>query len=625
MKPLSSQYFEVLRKDFPTKDACLTELINLEAILSLPKGTEHFMSDLHGEYDAFRHILNNCSGVIKEKIDAIFTSWYEEERLELATLVYYPKEKMESLKKEKVLDNTWYHNTLINLVQLASFVSSKYTRSKVKKAINPKYQYIIDELLHTKDNTESNIKQYFENIITSIIRNKASEDYIIELARIIKVLSVDHLHVAGDIYDRGAYPDKIVDLLQTHHSLDFQWGNHDILWFGAARGIPACVLTVLYNNLKYNNYELFENSYGISLRRLMNYSEAIYSSCDNVIRPILKTLLILLLKVEGQIIMRNPSFNLNDRLVLNNIDLDKGVYRFNGKEYELKDKYILNINKNDPYQINDLEQNIIDTLCADFMNSIRLQNHISFLIDNGSVYKTFNNNLIFHGCIPINPDKTFKEVDILGEKFKGREYLKRVDYLIRHIYYEDFTQKESDFMYYLWSGFDSTFTGRVYKTFELLFLSDKEVQKEPRNEYYNLRDDEEVCDMILKEFKLNPKTSHIINGHLPVKTIKGESPILANGKLIIIDGGFCKAYHKTTGIAGYTLIYNSHGLRIKAHNEFTSLDEVIKNNDDIISSSTIIETSKHRLLVRDTDNGKIIEGFVNGLTSLLEYYNKRTF
>ena len=323
--------------------------------------------------------------------------------------------------------------------------------------------------------------------------------------------------------------------------------------------------------------------------------------------------------------MRNPSFNLNDRLVLNNIDLDKGIYRFNGKEYELKDKYILNINKNNPYQINDLEQNIIDTLCVDFMNSIRLQNHISFLIDNGSVYKTFNNNLIFHGCIPINPDKTFKEVDILGEKFKGREYLKRVDYLIRHIYYEDFTQKESDFMYYLWSGFDSTFTGRVYKTFELLFLSDKEVQKEPRNEYYNLRDDEEVCDMILKEFKLNPKTSHIINGHLPVKTIKGESPILANGKLIIIDGGFCKAYHKTTGIAGYTLIYNSHGLRIKAHNEFTSLDEVIKNNDDIISSSTIIETSKRRLLVRDTDNGKIIEGFVNGLTSLLEYYNKRTF
>lgn len=622
MQNLEDKYFSLLKKEFNSLESCRTELINLSAILNLPKGTEHFISDIHGEYDAFLHILNNCSGVIKEKIDSLFVEKTEEERREFATLIYYPNEKLNYLKERGIVNEDWYFDALVDLVRITSLISSKYTRSKVKKALSKNYSYIIDELLHTKDNSESNIKQYFSNILKIIIKTNGADGFICEFARLIKVLAVDHLHIAGDIFDRGPNPDKICDLLYNHHSLDIEWGNHDLLWLGASCGIPTCVFTVLYNNLKYGNFRLLENGYGISLRKLLNYADALYLNEKNVVDPLVKTIAIMLFKLEGEVIKRNKEFNLNSRLVLNNLNLDRGIYTSDGKEYELKDKVINNINPKNPYLISDIERDIINDLCNDFKNSIRLKKHINFLLDNGMVYKVMNGNLIYHGCVPFTLDKEFKEVYVVNKYYKGKELFDKIDQIIRKVCLKEHTKKEEDFMYYLWAGFDSPFTGRVYKTFELLFTSDKELQHEPRNPYYDLRNDEDVLDKILTEFDLKTKHGHIINGHLPVKAKNGENPLKCKGKLIIIDGGFCKAYHQKTGIAGYTLIYNSHGMRIKAHQEFSSIEEVVKNDTDIISDSKIFDTAKRRILVKDTDNGKKISDQVEDLTRLLKYYQK---
>lgn len=622
MQNLEDKYFSLLKKEFNSLESCRTELINLSAILNLPKGTEHFISDIHGEYDAFLHILNNCSGVIKEKIDSLFVEKTEEERREFATLIYYPNEKLNYLKECEIINEDWYFDTLVDLVRITSLISSKYTRSKVKKALSKNYSYIIDELLHTKDNSESNIKQYFSNILKIIIKTNGADGFICEFARLIKVLAVDHLHIAGDIFDRGPNPDKICDLLYNHHSLDIEWGNHDLLWLGASCGIPTCVFTVLYNNLKYGNFRLLENGYGISLRKLLNYADALYLNEKNIVDPLVKTIAIMLFKLEGEVIKRNKEFDLNSRLVLNNLNLDRGIYTSNGKEYELKDKVINNINPKNPYLISDIERDIINDLCNDFKNSIRLKKHVNFLLDNGMVYKVMNGNLIYHGCVPFTLDKEFKEVYVVNKYYKGKELFDKIDQIIRKVCLKEHTKKEEDFMYYLWAGFDSPFTGRVYKTFELLFTSDKELQHEPRNTYYDLRNDEDVLDKILTEFDLKTKHGHIINGHLPVKAKNGENPLKCKGKLIIIDGGFCKAYHQKTGIAGYTLIYNSHGMRIKAHQEFSSIEEVVKNDTDIISNSKIFDTAKRRILVKDTDNGKKISDQVEDLTRLLKYYQK---
>lgn len=615
------KYFDLLKKIYKTKEEVGTEIINLKDILALPKGTEHFMSDLHGEYEAFRHILNNCSGVIREKVDIIFPYMSEEDKKNFCTLIYYPEEKLSLLDNEGILTKEWYLDTLKKLIILTSYISSKYTRAKVKKAIKPQFSYIIDELIHTKDNQETNIQDYFSNILNAIIDIDCPNSFIKEFARLIKTLAVDHLHVAGDIYDRGPRPDKIVDLLMEHHSIDIEWGNHDILWFGAAAGIPVCVFTVLYNNLKYDNIQVLENSYGISLRKLINYANALYIDSNNNINPVIKTILLLLLKLEGKVIKENPSFGLNERLVLDKINYEKGLYIVDGNSYELKDKNLKNINPNNPYEISSVEQEIIDDLCYDFTHSVRLHTHLKFLLDKGSVYKCYNGNLIYHGCIPLDQNGNFKEVDVLGEKLSGKKLLDKIDLLIRHVMLKKATKQERDYMYYLWGGFDSPFTGRIYKTFELQFITEKKLQSEPRNPYYEYRNSEEKCLSILKEFDL-PSTGHIINGHLPVKAKNGENPIMANGRLIIIDGGFCKAYHAKTGIAGYTLIANSHGLRIKAHSDFSSIEEVLKNNSDIISASTIIETSKNRIHVRDTYKGLEINENVSILTKLLEEYRK---
>ncbi len=614
-----NKFIELIKKDYPTKEALQTEIINLEAILALPKGTEHFMSDIHGEYEAFKHMVNNCSGVIREKIDLIFPDMPESAKDNFCSLIYYPEEKLKLLKSQNRVNNEWYLQTITNLVNLTSFISSKYTKSKVKKAINPHFRYIIDELLHSKDNVETNIKKYYDNILHAILDVGAADSIVLELTRLIKNLAVDYLHLAGDIYDRGADPDKIVDLLMTHHAVDIEWGNHDVLWIGAACGIPVCVFTALYNNLKYSNLHLIENSYGISIRKLINYTNSLYGNRKNL-TDIVKTTLILLLKLEGNIIKRNPEFGLNERLVLNNIDFEKKVYVLNGKEYDLKDANIKGINPLDPYEITPEEQKLINRLCEDFKTSIRLQSHIKFIIDKGCVYKKFNGNLIYHGCIPVTEGGKFKKVDMLGQKLSGKAYFDAIDELIRKNYYGQPSEKERDYMYYLWGGYDSPFTGRIYKTFEIYFLKDKSLKAEPRNPYYEFRNSVEVCDMIMKEFGVDPAHGHIINGHLPVKVKNGEKPIMADGKLIIIDGGFCKAYHEKTGIAGYTLIANSHGLRMKAHSEFSSKEEVVTENKDIISDSTIIETSETRIHVRDTDNGKNIEETVKVLKMALNTY-----
>ena len=605
-----NRYLDLLKKKYPNLESCRTELINLEAILSLPKGTEHFLSDLHGEYGAFQHILNNCSGVIREKVDSLFTELTEDEKKDFCTLIYYPKDKLVINKSLGIVNNEWYLSTLIKLINLTSYISSKYTRSKVKKSISEGYRYIIDELLHTKDNAESNIRDYFSNILNAIIDAGGADDFILEFASVIKRLAVDHLHVVGDIYDRGPEPDYIIDILKNHHSLDIQWGNHDVLWIGAHAGIPVCVFTVLYNNLKYGNIRLLENSYGISIRKLVDYSQKLYDGVENTLDPLIKTILIILLKLEGEIIKRNSYFDMKSRLVLNNIDLAKGVYVLDDKKYNLVDKNIKNLDTNNPYLITSEEREIIMALCRDFSNSVRLHEHIRFIIEKGSTYKCFNGNLLFH------------EVRVVDNKYSGKKFLDAIDKLIINVFNRNANIKELDYMYYLWGGYDSPFTGRTYKTFELYFLTDKTLQKEPRNPYYEYRNSVNKCKMILEEFELSGKYGHIINGHIPVKAKNGETPVLANGKLIIIDGGLCQAYHKRTGIAGYTLISSSRVLRIKAHEEFSSKKDVVINNNDILSESKVIESYSRRILVKDCNNGKKIKEEVHDLKELLSIYLK---
>ncbi len=607
-------YETLIKENYPTRQALQKETIKLDSILSLPKGTEHFMSDLHGEYQAFKHLVNNCSGVIREKISLCLSDLSKEEQDEFATLIYYPNEKLKLISNK---NEDWYFKTIYNLIQLASLISSKYSRQYVKKFIAPDYAYVIDELLHTKDNSESNIREYFNNIIKSIIKTDASEEYIKELCKIIKSLAVSRLHIVGDIFDRGSHPGSIIELLKKHHSLDIQYGNHDVLWFGAHSGNQALIFYVIYNCVKYNNFSVLENSYGISLRKLINYSKLLYDNSENVINPLIKTTLILLMKLEGKIIKNYPQLFNNVSLVLNNIDYNKGTYHFNGKDYILKDTNLKGINYNDPYSISSVEEDIINSLTKDFKNSPRLKDHLNFLISKGSVYKNYNNNLLYHGCVPLDQSGDYKTVYTPSGYKKGKELFDYLDKLIKKVVNNDLTDQELDYFYYLWNGFDSPFTGRWYKTFESNFLSDEELQIEKRNPYYTFRNNKDVCERILRDFGLND-SSHIINGHLPVKVKDGESPIKADGKLLIIDGGFCQAYHNKTGIAGYTLINNSHGLRIKAHEEFCGLDEVLKNNKDIISETKIIETYQNRLTIKDTTEGHNLKIILEGLKLELE-------
>ena len=653
----NKKYLKLLAQKYPTKQAVSSEIINLSAICNLPKGTEHFMSDIHGEYEAFCHILNNCSGVIHEKVDLLFRDTLSNvERQEICTLIYYPKEKLEMLHKECELPEEWYRMMLGNLIEVAKLLSSKYTRSKVRKAMPKEFAYIIDELLHVQKDEDDNQVRYHKVILDTILNIHNGDEFIIALANLIKRLAVDHLHIVGDIFDRGPCADMILDLLMEHHSLDIEWGNHDILWMGAACGNKASIANVIRNNLKYNNTRILENGYGISLRNLALFGEKTYKDKEPM-DAALKAISVILFKLEEQIICRHPEYEMNERLLLSKINLNdftiktadsdlnnkntitantyiKNNYNKNDTDtvsdsngnsdcnptellYKLSDTDLPTINPDNPLALTEQENAIMDELQAAFIGSNRLQKHIKFLYEKGSMYKIFNNNLLYHGCVPLDEYGNFDGITLDGVVYQGKKYLDYADKMARLAYLDNDNENALVFMWFLWAGHKSPLCGRVIKTFERSMINDENTWHEPTNPYYRFYHTEKTCNMILHEFGLFSPESHIINGHTPVKTIEGESPIRANGKLLVIDGGFSKAYHETTGIAGYTLIFNSHGMRIKAHHPFESVYKALRDNKDIDSESEIVYTASPRILVKDTENGKQIRDEISDLKMLL--------
>ncbi len=616
----NARYLRLLAEKYPTIQDVCTEIINYEAILNLPKGTEHFMSDLHGEYEAFFHILNNCSGVIKEKAELLFSdSLSSEEISDLCTLIYYPSDKIRLIKASGRATPEWYLFMLKHLIELSKYLSSKYTRTTVRKAMPEAYAYIMDELLHAQPDEDNNQVRYHNKIIETLIQLDNGDDFIKALAKLIKRLSVDRLHIVGDIFDRGARPDTILDMLMDYHSLDIEWGNHDILWMGAASGSEACVATVVRNSLSYNNMDVLEKGYGISLRPLTIFAEHTYGSIEDLTEASKVAISIILFKLEGHIIKRHPDYNMNKRILLERIDLKNKTVNIDGKDYELNDIPLVTIDPDDPLRLTREEQEVIDGLVAAFRESERLHKHIQFLYDKGGIYKVYNGNLLYHGCIPLDDDGNFNRVALDGRIYWGKLYMDYADHTARIAYVKK-DRYALDFMWYLWTGNKSPLCGRVIKTFERMMLKDKETWKEPMDNYYTYYRNEAVCSMILREFGLFEPTSHIINGHTPVKVIKGESPIKGGGKLIIIDGGFCHAYQKTTGIAGYTLIFNSHGLRLKSHHPFKSRESAVSENTDIVSESVRLETINHRVMIGDTDRGRKIKQEIADLTELLNAY-----
>ncbi len=616
------KYLRLLAREYPSIPAVCREIINLKAILNLPKGTEHFMSDIHGEYEAFYHIMNNAAGVIKEKVDMIFADrMTPQECKETCTLVYYPIEKIKLLKRQGIINATWYKHNLKNLTELAKFLSSKYTRSKVRKALPSEFSYIIDELLHAQPDEDNNQYIYHEKILDTIIDIDSADVFIEALCRLIKRLAVDHLHIVGDIYDRGPSADRILDLLMTHHSVDIEWGNHDILWMGAACGNEACIANVLRNNMKYDNIEILENAYAISLRSLTLFAEHTYPQMEPM-EAALKAISVILFKLEGQIILRHPEYDMEDRLLLDKIDTKHRSVSIDGKEYALNDSYFPTLDLRHAYELSKEEQQVIEDLRAAFINSHRLRQHVKFLYKRGNIYLCYNKNLLFHGCIPMTAEGAFDGMEIDGKFYQGKEYMDYAATVARRAFFGRANQSDVDFMWYLWCGKKSPLSGRTMKTFERTFVADKSTYDEPKNPYYRFYLQEEYCIKILHEFGLDNSISHIINGHTPIKVAKGESPLKANNRLIVIDGGFCRAYQKTTGIAGYTLIYNSHGMRLKAHQPFESVAKVLEENKDIESTSNFFEMEAERVMVKDTDNGKVILERIEDLTWLLFAYRQ---
>ena len=617
------KYLTLLSHQFPNQQAVFTEIINLQAILNLPKGTEHFMSDLHGEYEAFMHILNNCSGVVREHVDEIFgDELTSEQKGELCTLIYYPSEKIARVRAARLDSPSWYKENLNNLIQIARALSSRYTRSKVRKAIPHDYAYIIDELLHTPPDENNYRVRYHERIIDSILETASADDFIRSLAALIKRLAVDHLHLVGDVFDRGGGAAKIMDSLMEYHSLDIQWGNHDILWMGAAAGEPACIVSVLRNNLRYDNYEILENDYGISLRELVAFADRTYRENDGR-SPLIKAINVLLFKLEGQIIARHPEFDMEDRLLLDKIDVDRGTVSIAGTEHALNTRDFPTLDSAHPYRLTEDEQRIVDKLVYEFTSDDRLSRHVEFLYSHGSIYLARNGNLLFHGCVPMNEDGTFSSMNCMGTWRAGKDYLDFCDRIARKAW-RDRNQEALDWMWYLWIGFKSPISGRVVKTFERSYIDDRSTWEEPMDPYFELTHDIYACDAIMREFGLMPGYGHIINGHTPVKTKKGEQPIRADGRLLVIDGGFCRAYHPKTGIAGYTLISSSRGMRLKAHEAFKSVEEALTRNADIQSETNRFDIATRRLMVSDTDTGEVIRGQINDLRLLLDAYRNGT-
>lgn len=623
------KYLELLAEKYPTEQAVCREIINLKAILGLPKGTEHFMSDLHGEYEAFCHILNNCSGVIREKVDLLFEETLSDiDREEICTLIYYPVEKLEMMKKESRNNEEWYRVILGELIEIARLLSSKYTRSKVRKAMPDEYAYILDELIHVQKDEDDNQVAYHQNIIDTLLELDSADAFIEVLAALIKRLAVDHLHIVGDIFDRGPCADRIMDLLMNYHSLDIEWGNHDILWMGAAAGSEACIATVIRNNLKYHNIRILENSYGISLRDLTLFAEKLYPDTEPM-EAALKAISVLLFKLEGQVIFRNPDYQMTDKLLLHQVNVQNHTVCIAGTDYEICEETFPTVsfdpsNPEVSYKLTAEEKQVMEGLRMAFVGSVRLRQHMDFLYQKGSMYRIFNGNLLFHGCVPLDESGNLEGVVFHQKRYRGRDYLDYAERIARRAWSKDATQKELDFMWYLWCGRKSPLSGRNIKTFERTYVKDESTWHEASNPYYQYYEQEKICNMILHEFNLYSDRSHIINGHTPVRTSRGEHPVRANGRLMVIDGGFCKSYHKTTGIAGYTLIFNSHGIRIKSHQPFQSVYAALTENKDIESRSELVETERERLMVRNTDTGKKILEDIKGLKMLLQAYREGT-
>ncbi len=635
------EYLKLLSKSYPTISAAATEIINLQAILNLPKGTEHFLSDLHGEHEAFLHILKNASGVIKTKIEDLFaTNLSKSERKTLATLIYYPEAKLALIKKNEENLDDWYKITLYRLIELSKTLESKYTRSKVRKALPKEFEYIIDELLHT-DGVSQNKHEYYYQIIQTIIKTDRADAFIVALSKLIQRLAIDHLHIIGDIFDRGPRADIIMDELMRYHSVDIQWGNHDIVWMGAAGGSEACIANVIRNSLKYNNFDVLEDGYGISTRPLMtfaiekyandpctiflpeNYENITTGTSDITVAKIHKAIAIIQFKLEAQIILRHPEYNMSNRTMLDFIDFDKGTILLEGKEYELLDNNFPTIDKNNPFELTPEEEDVISRLKQSFLHSEKLRSHVNFLFTKGNIYKTYNGNLLYHGCVPMESDGSFSKVNFFGEELSGKEYVEKAEQVVRCGYFGLDTEKKDglDFTWYLWCGSKSPLYGKnKMTTFERYFINDVDLASEVKDAYYGYVERKDVCLKILSEFGLDNESSHIINGHVPVQIKKGESPVKAGGKLLVIDGGLSKAYQAKTGIAGYTLIYNSYGLILSSHEPFVSTTETIEKERDMHSESVVLESTMNRIKVADTDNGRRMKIKISQLERLLAAY-----
>ena len=630
------KYLELLSKTFKNIAETSTEIINLQAIMNLPKGTEHFMTDIHGEYEAFNHVLRNGSGTIRNKIEEAYgNKLTENEKKELASIIYYPKEKVELMQnKDNFNIDRWMITIIYRLIEVCKVVCSKYTRSKVRKAMTKDFEYILQELLYEKKEL-ANKKEYFDSIVDTIISIDRGKEFIIAICNLIQRLNIDHLHIVGDIYDRGPFPHLIMDTLAEYSNLDIQWGNHDILWIGAALGNKACIANVIRICCRYNNNDILEEAYGINLLPFATFAMKYYGDdpCkrfrakegvdSDLIAQMHKAMSIIQFKVEGLYSERNPELEMSSRESLKHINYEKGTINLNGVEYPLNDTNFPTVNPENPLELLEEEAELLDKLQASFLGSEKLQKHMQLLFAKGGMYLKYNSNLLFHACIPMEPNGEFSELFVEDGYYKGKALMDKIDNIVRQAYYDrknvEVNKKHRDFIWYLWAGRLSPLFGKdVMKTFERYFIDDKTTHKEIKNPYHKLINDEKVCDKIFEEFGLNPRTSHIINGHIPVKVKEGESPVKANGKLLIIDGGFSRAYQSTTGIAGYTLTYNSYGMKLASHLKFISKEAAIKDGTDMISSHIIVETKSKRMKVKDTDIGKSIQTQINDLKKIVK-------
>lgn len=650
--PTDERYLRLLSEKFPNSNAVISEMINLRAIMSLPKGTEHFVSDLHGASNAFIHMIKNASGVVRRKVDDIYgETLTEAEKRALCALIYYPDERIEYLHNGKLRMEdegegihsmyAWYHRRLHQVTEVARAVTVKYTRSKVRKLLPPSFAYVIEELLH-ESSIEHDRSDYFNAIIESIIETGSAEDLLIQISYLIHGLTIDTMHVVGDIFDRGPGADKIMQVLSTVHDYDIQWGNHDIEWMGAAAGNAALIATVIRVSTRYANIETLEEGYGINLLPLANFAMETYGNdpCTiwqtkdfennprltrsaQLMAKMHKAISIIQFKLEGQTILRHPEWKMDDRLLLDKINYGEGSITVNGKTYPLTDSNLPTINPSDPYALSVEEQELMTQLERSFRKSEKMQNHLKMLYQHGSLFLVRNGFLLYHAAIPLNEDGSFEEVDVCGQKVKGRALMERIDEVIRQAYYGKGKDKDNalDYMLYLWCGEGSPLYNKdKMTTFERYFIKDKELEAEKKGAYYTLADRKDICEKILAEFGLDPEQGRIINGHIPVRTIKGETPMRAEGKRFVIDGGFSKPYQEKTGIAGYTLIYNSHGIQLVEHEEFESREQAIISGSDINSRTLLQDFTGCRMLIKDTDLGKELQQQVEDLKQLLAAY-----